>query len=105
MANLDSLKPDAVGVGLRPKFYGDLESGQGFEYLEIISENYMFDQPVPNSHLEKFSKSYPIVLHGVSLNLLGSEDIDIEYLRKLKKLADRFDVSFFLIIYAGVKLG
>jgi hypothetical protein len=95
MANVDSLKPDAVGVGLRPKFYSDLDTGQDIDYLEIISENYMFDQPVPNSYLEKFKGTYPIVLHGVSLNLLGSEELDRDYLDRLRRLADRLQVSFF----------
>ena len=95
MANVDSLKPDAVGVGLRPKFYPDLDTGQDIDYLEIISENFMFDQPVPNSYLEKFKGTYPIVLHGVSLNLLGSEEIDRDYLDRLRRLADRLQVSFF----------
>ncbi len=90
-----TLPQGSMGVGLRPKFYENLLQNHHFDYLEIISENFMFDQPIPNHYLSKLRMEYPIVLHGVSLNLLGSEDLDLDYLRRLKLLSDNFEAPFF----------
>jgi uncharacterized protein (UPF0276 family) len=95
MSQFKSIPRGAVGIGLHPKFYSDLEPGQGVDYLEIISENFIFEQPVPNHHLSRFAADFPIVLHGVSLNLLGAEPLDQDYLLKIKNLADRLDAPFF----------
>jgi uncharacterized protein len=37
---------------------------------------------------------YPVVLHGVGLNLLGHEPLDEAYLDRLCRLADRLDAPF-----------
>jgi len=94
MEHHKSLPRESIGVGLRPKFYEDLQRRRLFDYLEIISENFMFDQPNPNHYLSKLSMEYPIALHGVSLNLLGSEDMDLNYLKKLKDLSHRLEACF-----------
>ena len=95
MSQFRSLPREAIGIGLRPKFYSGLNSEQSIDYLEIISENFLFDQPVPNRYLQQFAESFPVVLHGVSLNLLGTDDLDLDYLLKIKQLADRVDAPFF----------
>ena len=95
MSQFRSLPREAVGIGLRPKFYSDLKTDSIVDYLEIISENFMFDQPVPNRYLRKFSADFPVVLHGVSLNLLGTSDLDLDYLLKIKQLAELVEAPFF----------
>ncbi len=95
MARQKTLPQGSMGAGLRPKFYENLLQNHHFDYLEIISENFMFDQPIPNHYLSKLRMEYPIVLHGVSLNLLGSEDLDLDYLKRLKLLSDNLEAPFF----------
>ena len=41
----------------------------------------------PRYVLEKIAEQYPIVLHGVSLSIGGTDPLDFDYLRKLKSLA------------------
>ncbi len=85
----------AVGVGLRPAHYRELaEIEVGPDYLEIITENFLGPAPAPRRHLARLAARYPIVLHGVSLNLLGHEPLDEAYLDQVARLADDVDAAF-----------
>ena len=42
-------------------------------YREIISENFLGDALPPRQNLARVKARYPVVLHGVGLNLLGHE--------------------------------
>lgn len=89
------LPRDAVGIGLRPPHYRDLfEQWPDLGYLEIISENFLGPAPRPRRNLARASSRYPIVLHGVGLNLLGHEELDEAYLDAVAELADRVDAPF-----------
>ena len=80
-----------VGVGLRPKHYPRiLESpspaGLGIDFFEAISENYMVPGgPAPRA-LERVRAHFPVVLHGVSLNIGSSDPLDQAYLSELSAL-------------------
>lgn len=89
------LPPDAVGLGLRPPHYRDLLACEaGPDYLEIITENFLGPAPAPRAHLARLRGRYPVVLHGVSLNLLGHEPLDERYLDDVARLADELDAPF-----------
>ncbi len=86
---------DALGIGLRPQHYPEFfEQWPELGYLEIISDNFMGAAALPLRHLERFRERYPIVLHGVGLNLLGEAPLDEAYLDRLARLADRVDAPF-----------
>ncbi|MCX6128576.1 MAG: DUF692 domain-containing protein [Proteobacteria bacterium] len=90
-----SIARDALGLGLRPIHYPYiLEHSPKLDYFEIISENFMGSALVPQQNLERILQNYPIVLHGVGLNLLGHEDLDEDYLNRLCRLADQVDAAF-----------
>jgi uncharacterized protein (UPF0276 family) len=89
------LPRDALGLGLRLPHYAHLfEHWPELGYFEIISENFMADAAPPLKHLARIAERYPIVLHGVSLNLLGHEALDESYLDALCRLADRVEAAF-----------
>jgi uncharacterized protein (UPF0276 family) len=86
---------DALGLGLRVAHYEDLlKSLPPLGFLEIISENFMGSAAPPEEILVALSAHYPIVLHGVGLNLLGHEPLDPTYLEALRRLADRLDAEW-----------
>lgn len=90
-----SLARDALGLGLRLPHYAYLFSHwPTLDYFEIISENFMTDAAPPRANLERVRARYPVVLHGVGLNLLGHEPLDEEYLARLVQLADLVDAPF-----------
>ncbi|MEO8875985.1 MAG: DUF692 domain-containing protein, partial [Polyangiaceae bacterium] len=86
---------DALGLGLRLPHYPLLiEREPAVDYFEIISENFMGPALAPRAKLERIRARYPVVLHGVGLNLLGHAPLDDAYLDSLCRLADAVDAPF-----------
>lgn len=78
------------GLGLRTEHYADFEQrGSTVDWLEILSENYMVPGGAPLQHLDRIRANHPIVMHGVSLSIGGTDPLDLDYLRDLKALAAR----------------
>ncbi len=84
-------RPDlGYGLGLRPVYYETvLNEAPAVDWLEIISENYMVPGGKPLYYLDRIRERYPMVMHGVSLSIGGTDPLDREYLRRLKALAER----------------
>jgi uncharacterized protein len=78
------------GLGLRTDHYQEvLNNRPAIDWLELLSENYMVEGGKPLHFLDKICENYPVVMHGVSLSIGSTSPIDKDYLRDLKKLADR----------------
>jgi uncharacterized protein (UPF0276 family) len=79
------------GLGLRTEHYAafESESQTRVDWLEILSENYMVPGGAPLWHLDRIRRDFPMVMHGVSLNIGGSDPLNLDYLRDLKALAHR----------------
>lgn len=87
----------AMGVGYRVSLIDALladDAPASVQYVEIISENFLGPAPRPRENLVKLSAKYPVVLHGVGLNLMGVEPLDERYLDALCRLADDVDAPF-----------
>lgn len=80
------------GLGLRPQHYNEiLNSRPPIDWFEIISENYMVPGGQPLRILDKIRHDYPIVMHGVSMSIASTAELDIDYMRDLKALAHRVE--------------
>src|SRR5947209_9610395 len=78
-----------LGVGLRSVHFDHILKHQpAVDWFEIISENYIDSQGRPRYVLEQIAERYPVVMHGVSLSIGSTDPLDLDYLRKLKNLAD-----------------
>ncbi len=78
------------GLGLRTVHYDEiLASRPRVDWFEALSENYMVRGGKPLYYLDRVRADYPVVLHGVSLSIGGTDPLDAEYLKALKSLADR----------------
>ncbi|AZN35708.1 MNIO family bufferin maturase [Iodobacter ciconiae] len=76
------------GLGLRPEHYSDfLNSPQPVDWLEIISDNYLVPGGKPLYYLEQIRRNYPLVMHGVAMNLGSTDPLDFDYLTEIKALA------------------
>lgn len=77
-----------LGVGLRTAHFAHiLEHQPAVDWFEIISENFMDCGGRPRFVLDQIAERYPIVMHGVSMSIGSTDPLNLEYLRKLKKLA------------------
>lgn len=80
------------GLGLRTAHYTDfLAEPQAVDWLEIISDNFLGDGGKPLEMLDTFRADYPMVMHGVSLSIGSADGIDLSYLHKIKRLAQRVE--------------
>jgi uncharacterized protein (UPF0276 family) len=80
------------GLGLRPQHYEEILAASGrVDWFEVLSENYMVAGGKPLHYLDRLRRDYPMVMHGVSLSIGGSDPLDRDYLASLKVLAARVE--------------
>ncbi len=83
------------GLGLRTVHYQTiLDSAPALDWLEIISENYLIPGGKPLYYLDRFAEQYPIVMHGVSMNIGSIDPLDWNYLKQLKNLMKRTNAKW-----------
>ncbi|MGH7237379.1 MAG: multinuclear nonheme iron-dependent oxidase, partial [Candidatus Saccharimonadales bacterium] len=84
-----TLPNPGLGLGLRSKHFDYiLEHHPKVDWFEVISENFMDSGGRPRHVLRQIAERYPIVMHGVSLSIGSTDAINLDYLRKLKTLAE-----------------
>ena len=78
------------GLGLRTPHYADfLARKQPLDWLEIVTDNYLIDGGKPLAILDTIRRDYPMAMHGVAMSIGASHGLDLDYLRRVKALADR----------------
>lgn len=83
------------GLGLRAEHYLDLDrDGVAVDWLEIISENFMVGGGRPLWWLDRLRARYPMVMHGVSLSIGGTDPLNERYLDDLAALAGRVEPAW-----------
>ncbi len=84
-----------AGIGLRRDHYAELkETERTLDWLEFISENYMDHGGHHRRTLRRAAERWPLIPHGVSLDIGGRDEPSADYLRDLKALADELDAPF-----------
>ncbi len=77
------------GLGLRAAHYDSvLRERPPVDWFEIISENFMHAHEGYWEFLEDLRRDYAFVMHGVSLSIGGTDDLDQDYLSRHKRLID-----------------
>ncbi|MBY0515709.1 MAG: DUF692 domain-containing protein [Bacteriovoracaceae bacterium] len=80
---------ELTGLGYRAPFHADLINGHPeIGWLEIITENYLWDKGSRRKRLERLRENYELAFHGVSLSLAAPEEFDNKYLSELKVFCD-----------------
>jgi uncharacterized protein (UPF0276 family) len=83
------------GYGLRHQHFDRLlEEAPGCDFVEAITENFMTRGGRPRHVLEVIRAQVPVVLHGVSLDIGGSDPLDLSYLDALAELVDRYEPAW-----------
>lgn len=85
------------GLGLRPVHYSDiLDAGERprVDWFEAITENYLVPGGRPVANLDRVRHDWPVVLHGVSLSIGGTDPLDASYLQQVRALARRIEPAW-----------
>ncbi|MEI2455887.1 HvfB family MNIO-type RiPP peptide maturase [Lysobacter firmicutimachus] len=88
------LKPDAVGLGLRRALLGPLQSAADgdFDFLECAPENWIGVGGRYGEALRELSARHPLLCHGLSLSLGGTEPLDETFLARARRFLDEHRV-------------
>jgi len=77
-----------LGLGLRnTHFEHILAKWPKVDWFEAISENFMDSRGRPRDVIRKVADRYPVVLHGVSMSIGSTDPLDLDYLERLRALA------------------
>lgn len=80
------------GLGLRSEHYDYILQHQpAVDWFEIITENYLFKGGNPLYYLDKIRENYPMVMHGVSLSIGSTDELNWDYLKQVKALAEHIE--------------
>lgn len=86
----------AAGVGLKPVHYDQIVTDwPRMGFFEVHAENYMGDGGPPHRYLEAIRAHYPLSIHGVGLNLGGTDVLSVDHLGRLRQLIDRYQPALF----------
>lgn len=79
-----------AGLGLRtPHFETIVQEKPAIDWFEIISDNFIVSDERSLRYLDRIREHYPLVMHGVSLSVGGTDALDLSYLRAIKTLMSR----------------
>ncbi|NEP14015.1 MAG: DUF692 domain-containing protein [Symploca sp. SIO2C1] len=84
-----------VGIGLRSAHYQDiLNYKPTVPWFEVLSDNYLSPGGMPLYYLERIRQDYPVNLHGVGMSLGSTDPLNLDYLLRLKRLAQRIEPAY-----------
>lgn len=84
-----------AGIGLRRDHYAELkETERALDWLEFISENYMHHGGHHRRMLNLAAERWPLIPHGVSLDIGGQLEPSEDYLEDLSALAAELEAPF-----------
>ncbi len=88
--SLNTFNNLGFGVGLRSQHFPYLMNNENLlvDWFEIISENFIDNHGYARHVLDSIRAKYPVVMHGVSMNIGSKDPLNWLYLNKLKELAE-----------------
>lgn len=79
-----------VGLGLRWEFIDEiLEKRPHLDFIEVSPENYMGRGGFYDEALDRAADVWPIVTHGLTMSIGGTDPLRPEYLKGLRAFLDR----------------
>ena len=89
--------PCGLGIGLKTVYVDAVLSAApgNLDFVEVHAENYLVDGGPFHRHLSAVRNKMALSLHGVSLSLGGSQDLDSQHLADLRQLIDRYQPEQF----------
>lgn len=91
-------EPHAIsgtGIGLRSPHVSEILTDlPEVPWFELLADNHLVDGGLIPLQLEKIRQNYPITFHSVGLSLGSVDPLNFNYLSKLKKLMQQYEVAW-----------
>jgi len=86
-----------VGVGFRKDFAEEFLAGKDLApaFLEVAPENWMGIGGYWKKIFNKVAEQYPIYSHGLSLSIGSPEELDWEFLKKVKNFLHEYNIKIY----------
>ncbi len=85
-----------VGLGYRGPLRQDiLAHADRIDFLEFISDQYIYAPPERTDELLALRESFPLIPHGIAMSIGTGGPIDPGYLHRLAALTERVDAPWF----------
>ncbi len=86
-----------AGLGLRRALLGPLLSmdQDSVDFMEVAPENWIGVGGRFGRQFRQMAERYPIVLHGLSLDIGGPDPLDLALVRAVRQLMDEIDVPLY----------
>ena len=83
-----------TGIGLRPRHFADiLNIKPQLNCFEILADNYLHEDSPLLSSLARIREDYPMIAHSVGLSIGATDPLNFNYLARIKKLLQRFEIT------------
>jgi uncharacterized protein len=84
------------GLGYRREIHQPtMEHRDRIDWLEVISEHYLFASVQGRERLAELRAAFPIVPHGIEMSIGTPGEVDEDYLDALAALVDEIDAPYF----------
>lgn len=92
---LEARPISGVGIGLRSSHTrAILAELPPIPWLEVLTDNYLCEGGPLLAGLDRIRQRYPVVLHGVGMSLGSTDPLDLEYLARIRRLAERIEPAW-----------
>lgn len=95
----------AIGLGYRSELALYIERREDLGFVEILAEDYHSPSCVPDALKTLAQRGVEIIIHCTSLNLGGTEPVDLKMVKHIDALARYFDSPFVSDHVAFVRAG
>ncbi|GIF64118.1 UPF0276 protein [Asanoa ishikariensis] len=96
MTPLHDLPHLGSGLGYRREIHQPtMEHRDRIDWLEVISEHYLFASVQGRERLAELSAAFPIVPHGIEMSIGTPGEVDEDYLDALAALVEEIDAPYF----------
>ena len=94
---MKNIQLQGAGLGLRRGLVNELRQATRNkpDFIEVTPENWMNLGGRFAHDLSEFTRCYPTVCHGLSLNLGGPAPLDLEFIDRLGQFFDKHQVIFY----------
>lgn len=86
-----------IGIGFRKDFSEEFLASDVLKpaFIELAPENWIGMGGYWKKQLDKAAEKYPITCHGLSLSIGSPDDLDLDFLHKIKKFIKQYNVQIY----------